>query len=272
MLGILRYINPIFSTILLESIQYCIPMSPFFALSHSRSANNPCANKEQSGNTLSLLNGSLILHLTPRDLEKFLHKTPMIYEDPQVICEGAPSYEYLPYPVFESEKIFDRIYQKTEKAKLKDSIAAEKIWMGIYFNKELQNGQHPKVVLKKINEEIGFGVFSANLIHGGSFVGEYTGVIRERKRKIVKDNLYCTRYTVWKMGWKKFVLDAEEKGNFTRFFNHSDQPNLSLLSVYWKGIPRMIFIALKDIEEGAQLTFDYGNLFWKECKRRPTLL
>jgi len=57
--------------------------------------------------------------------------------------------------------------------------------------------------------------------------------------------------------------------NFTRFINHNAKPNLSLQSVYWRGVPRMIFLALKEISPGTQLTFDYGHLFWKECREIP---
>jgi hypothetical protein len=207
--------------------------------------------------------------LTPSDLEKFLHRKPFLHEDPLTVFEVAPPHEHLAYPVFESEKIFDQILQKSAKAKAIDRISPEKIWMGIYFNNELENGLHPKVVVKKISDEIGLGVFAAERIRGASFAGEYTGVVREKKMKLVRDNFYCTRYTVWQMGWKKFVLDAEEKGNFTRFINHSEQPNLGLQTIYWRGVPRMIFVALKDIEAGDQLSFNYGNLFWKECKKKP---
>lgn len=143
--------------------------------------------------------------------------------------------------------------------------------MGIYFDKEIQAGSHPKVSIRFIDEEVGFGVFTEQRIPSCAFAGEYRGMIQERVKKELKDKAHCVRYTVWEMGTRKFIIDAERKGNFTRFINHSAKPNLSLQSVYWRGIPRMIFVALKEIPEGSQLTFDYGTFYWKEFRKMPVL-
>ena len=104
-----------------------------------------------------------------------------------------------------------------------------------------------------------------------SYVGEYSGIIQQRSPKELKEKNYCIRYTVWGAN-KNFTIDAEQKGNFTRFINHSATPNLGLQSIYWRGIPRMIFVTLKEIPAGAQLTFDYGPLFWKHSAQNPKIL
>jgi len=180
--------------------------------------------------------------------------------------------EFLPSPIFETEKGFNDILAKTKKAKLEDLIPPEKIWMGIYFDKEIQKGIHPRVSIRYIDSELGYGVFAEQRIPSCGFAGEYTGVVQERKKKHLKDKYYCLRYTVWEMGSRNFVVDAEEKGNFTRFINHSAKPNLGVQSVYWKGLPRMIFVALREILPGTQLTFDYGSYFWKEAPFAPKMI
>lgn len=172
-------------------------------------------------------------------------------------------------PVFESEEIFHHILFHTNKAKEKNLIAPEKTWMGIYFDKEIQQTFHPSIAIRFLDPEVGCGVFAMQRIPSCSFVGEYTGIVREREHNYVKDKTYCVRFEGWELGRKKFIIDAEKGGNFTRFINHSENPNLSLQSVYWRGMPRMIFIALKEIPEGAQLTFDYGTCFWKNCQKTP---
>ncbi|MDE3046230.1 MAG: SET domain-containing protein-lysine N-methyltransferase [Verrucomicrobiota bacterium] len=177
--------------------------------------------------------------------------------------------EYLSHPIYESADDFDLLLAKTKKAKLSDAISSEKIWMGVYFDKEMQQHLHPKISLRWISEELGFGAFAEQRIPPCTFVGEYAGVVRERKKKIVKDNDYCVRYTLWNVGRKKFIIDANEQGNFTRFINHSFRPNLGLQSIYWRGLPRMIFISLKEIAPGDQLSFDYGTLFWKKSANAP---
>ncbi len=188
------------------------------------------------------------------------------------IEEGSRDFFYIPYPIFESEKILDEVLEQARKAKEQDLIPPEKIWMGIYFDTEIQTGLNPRLSVRHINEEIGFGVFAEQKIPSCSFVGEYTGVVKERRKKLLKDKIYCVRYASWQAGRRQFILDAEQYGNHTRFINHSAEPNLALHSVYWRGLPRMVFISLKEIPEGTQLSFDYGRSFWKEMNREPQCL
>jgi hypothetical protein len=187
------------------------------------------------------------------------------------VPESLPAIDFLYQPLFESDEVFNDILSGTKKAKTADKIPPEKIWMGIYFDKEIQEGNHPKVSVRFINDKVGFGVFAEKRITSCAFAGEYRGVIKEVKKKELKDKIHSVRYTVWEMGRRRFVLDAEKKGNFTRFINHSAKPNLSLQSVYWRGVPRMIFVTLKEIQPETQLTFDYGTFFWKECSQTPVV-
>lgn len=178
------------------------------------------------------------------------------------------SFEYLPQPIFETNCSLEDVINTVAKTKLEDKISSDKIWMGIYFDKEIRNGIHSPIQIRYVDSQIGFGVFAAQKISPCTFVGEYTGIIQQRTPKQLKEKNYCLRYPVWG-GRKNFCIDAEGKGNFTRFLNHSSNPNLGLQSLYWRGIPRMIFIALKEIPEGSQLTFDYGPIFWKRHPQIP---
>jgi hypothetical protein len=187
---------------------------------------------------------------------------------------GMPNiegFEYLQAPIFESEKRLDEVLGIVSKAKNEDLIPSEKIWMGIYFDKEIRKGIHAPIEIRYMNAEIGYGIFASKKIPACTYVGEYTGVIQQKSSKELKDKTYTMRYTVWE-GKKNFCIDAEKMGNFTRFLNHSSRPNLGLQSVYWRGVPRMIFISLVDIPEGAHMTFDYGTTFWKHHKRSPIVL
>jgi hypothetical protein len=180
-------------------------------------------------------------------------------------------FQYLSYPIFETKEGLEQVIAQTAKAKLEDKIPAEKIWMGIYFDKELSRGIHPPISIRYIDPEVGYGVFSEKKIPSCTYAGEFTGTVQERKPKELKDKYHCLRYAAWE-GRKNFCIDAEQKGNFTRFINHSAKPNLGLQSIYWRGIPRMIFVTLKEIRAGAQLTFDYGPFFWKEFSKPPQLI
>lgn len=177
--------------------------------------------------------------------------------------------EYLPRPIFQSYSALKEVLFRAQRAKQEDEIPTEKVWMGIYYDSEIVMQQNPAIAIRYIDDEVGFGAFAAQRIPPCAFVGEYTGIVKERKPRHLKDKYYCVRYSAWQMGKRKFVVDAENKGNFTRFINHSNKPNLSLQSIFWKGMPRMIFIALQEIAEGMQLTFDYGDIFWKDHDQIP---
>jgi SET domain-containing protein len=57
------------------------------------------------------------------------------------------------------------------------------------------------------------------------------------------------------------VIDAT-KGNLTRFINHSIHPNLKPIHVFYEGFYHLIFLALRRIEKGTQLSYDYGKNYW----------
>lgn len=248
-------------------------------------------NRIESVKSLVFLNPQLrhkpnAFGLTPHELSFFLPRREIsqlfdsapsrnFCSEPNVLIElseGSSSFqeiEFLSQPLFENEKVLEEILIQSKRAKMEDIIPPERIWMGIYFDEEIQKGAHPKVSIQYINDKVKFGVFAEKKIPPCAFVGEYTGIIQERRKKELQGKVYCARYTVWEMGRRQFIIDAEKKGNFTRFINHSATPNLALQSVYWRGMPRMIFVALKEIEKGSQLTFDYGTFFWKEQKQTP---
>ena len=56
-------------------------------------------------------------------------------------------------------------------------------------------------------------------------------------------------------------IDGEENGNVSRFLNHSCEPNLYFDIVRINHfIPQAAFFALRDIEDGEELTFSYRDV------------
>jgi histone-lysine N-methyltransferase ASH1L len=53
-------------------------------------------------------------------------------------------------------------------------------------------------------------------------------------------------------------IDASNDDGLARYINHSCNPNCKLIQWYVKGLPRMCFFAIKEIEKGAELTFNYN--------------
>ena len=62
------------------------------------------------------------------------------------------------------------------------------------------------------------------------------------------------------------VIDATEVGNWSRFINHSCDPNAETQKWVVKGEVRIAVFAIKDIPKGKELTYHY-NLDWNGGKR-----
>eukprot|EP00579_Thalassiosira_antarctica_P033164 CAMPEP_0202002938 /NCGR_PEP_ID=MMETSP0905-20130828/8664_1 /ASSEMBLY_ACC=CAM_ASM_000554 /TAXON_ID=420261 /ORGANISM="Thalassiosira antarctica, Strain CCMP982" /LENGTH=322 /DNA_ID=CAMNT_0048559989 /DNA_START=83 /DNA_END=1051 /DNA_ORIENTATION=- len=68
----------------------------------------------------------------------------------------------------------------------------------------------------------------------------------------------------------RIYVDAEDEYEslWTRFFNHASPPynNVNPKSIHesYDGNPRVWFIANRDIEEGEEICFDYGDDYWLE--------
>ena len=93
-------------------------------------------------------------------------------------------------------------------------------------------------------------------------MGEYTGIVRENVRIYFAPlNNYCYEYPVPDALGRSFVIDAT-RGNFTRFINHSRAPNLKPVYAFFDGFYHLIFLSLKEIQKGEQLSYDYGRNYW----------
>uniref|UniRef100_A0A7S0L8E2 SET domain-containing protein n=1 Tax=Coccolithus braarudii TaxID=221442 RepID=A0A7S0L8E2_9EUKA len=75
----------------------------------------------------------------------------------------------------------------------------------------------------------------------------------------------CTGDYIFKVG-DDLYIDGEDcsTSNWTRFLNHGE-PNLRVKSLLkgMDGKPRVWFVALRDIEIGEELLWDYGESYWK---------
>lgn len=73
-------------------------------------------------------------------------------------------------------------------------------------------------------------------------------------------------------GDEQFVCDAKFYGNFTRFINHSCQPNVIGIRTFTvhqdHKFPYISFFTNKDISANSELTLNYGDNYWLvKCKR-----
>jgi len=103
----------------------------------------------------------------------------------------------------------------------------------------IKNKQIVSLYLKKINQEIGYGVYANQSLKKGQIIGEYTGEMisnsdfkklsEQNKRK---DYAWAVGPVRKKTGWfgkifsfslnrEQVVIDGYALGNETRFVNHS---------------------------------------------------
>ena len=100
-----------------------------------------------------------------------------------------------------------------------------------------------------------YGLYALNKIEKFDVVGEYTGKISTTGGRYVAGfkNLEYTN---------NFGVDAQESGNELRFINDyhniNVKPNTILKNVYIDKRPKILVVAIEDIEEDEELLLDYG--------------
>lgn len=111
-----------------------------------------------------------------------------------------------------------------------------------------------KFVIKKTTGK-GLGVFAIDFIPKGVYIGEYAG------RVVDMDTQGKFVFQIRENTPSKVIVttvDAGYFGNFTRFFNHSCEPNLEVRAI--RGdyiIPHIGFFTIQDIRPNEELCFRY---------------
>jgi len=147
--------------------------------------------------------------------------------------------------------------------KRKECVAMNR-WVSTLFADSCdQRREISSVDIKFINPLVGYGIFATANIAALTYVGEYTGIVEKRNKRKNSCNDYIFGYVVCgdETSW---VIDAEHQGNFTRFINHSYQPNLTSRWIIIDEVTRIILFSNRLIRLGEQLTYDYGPYYWKK--------
>jgi hypothetical protein len=141
--------------------------------------------------------------------------------------------------------------------------------LGRDFQREINAGYVADLTISWIDDFIGYGVFANQEIPAGSYIGEYTGIVRRLNRLNPDHNAYCFHYPTRFWSWKYFMIDALHEGNETRFINHSNEPNLQPQCIVDadQGLLHLVFFAAKHIDKGSELTFNYGPDYWKHRQK-----
>ncbi|KAG6901243.1 hypothetical protein C0995_014649 [Termitomyces sp. Mi166 len=143
-------------------------------------------------------------------------------------------------------------------------------------NRVVQHGRKCAIRIQKTQEK-GWGVFAgAKKIYAGSFIGVYAGELLTDQAGEIRGitynkfgRTYLFDLDFWhlrqgKEDWDiQYTVDAYHAGNFTRFLNHSCDPNCSLVSCYINDSdlqkPLLTVFAKRDIEPFEELCFSYSG-------------
>lgn len=173
------------------------------------------------------------------------------------------SIKYLPQLEFSCDKILQKVEKRCIRKLQHEKYRKTNQWVTGLYERDLQFKKEPAFEIKKVSSLVGQGVFARKKIPELSFCGEYTGVVRKRSRRTDRDNDYIFGYIIGPRD-TKWVIDAREKGNYTRFINHSDSPNLTSRWMISGGVCHIILFTNRLIHPGEQLTYDYGPLYWRD--------
>ncbi|KAK4554901.1 hypothetical protein LTR86_008049 [Recurvomyces mirabilis] len=102
------------------------------------------------------------------------------------------------------------------------------------------------------------GLLACCAFEPGSAVGEFVGQITSglQNMDVMVGQTDKAVYQIWQ----------GRKGNFTRFVNHSCQPNSQYERFVWLGTQRIVLMSM-GIEAGKEITVDYSESYWKNLDK-----
>ena len=113
----------------------------------------------------------------------------------------------------------------------------------------------------------GLGVRTETSVPGGTFIGEYVGEIvsvAEASARLAAtrraESCYIVQYREHLSDGRVMTtnVDATNKGNVTRFLNHSCDPNVVMVPVRVNSVlPRLCLFSSREVSAGEELCFSY---------------
>ncbi len=174
---------------------------------------------------------------------------------------------YLPHLDYQNWRVENDLKKQCERAFQNGRVGNLALWLGKFHGTAMDLALVPDITIIYVNDNVGYGVITNKFIRKWDFVGEYTGVVRRRRFIFPNLNDYCFMYPRHWISRKLYCIDSEREGNFTRFINHSDYPNLESVAVFKDGFFHIIFRAVQDILPGQELAYDYGDVYWTKREK-----
>lgn len=131
------------------------------------------------------------------------------------------------------------------------------------------SGWNPKLVLAKMEGELGWGVFAAEPFDNDEYIAGVYGVITdefstEQQKadtsgliRTKKKSLDGSQHAFGIMPQLPFRTNAEHFRSLGAFVNHSSEPNGATEHMLARGVPMIVIYANRKIEAGEQILIDY---------------
>ncbi|PSN66724.1 SET domain-containing protein [Corynespora cassiicola Philippines] len=117
-----------------------------------------------------------------------------------------------------------------------------------------------EIELRWVNDVVQIGAFARKSHRPGSCVGEYFGEVVPQGIA-ESDTTYLFQLP---LGDRSVAaMDALRVGSWTRFINHSCQPNAVCKAMRIGGSMRLVIVVGTSIKEGEEFTIDYGSAHWE---------
>jgi uncharacterized protein len=177
--------------------------------------------------------------------------------------ENLGQFQYQPTLCFETPTLREEVL-KACRSNILTELSVRQKWCSAFYRRDILSGAlYPDLILKWVSPIVGYGLFAGKDIPVQSYIGTYTGVMRRWRWWFKRGNDYCFEYTAGDFK-TPFFIDAEKKGGLVRFINHSENPNLETMPVLVEGVMYIILCAIAPILKGTQLTYDYGEDYWRK--------
>ncbi|TRY93997.1 hypothetical protein DNTS_032818 [Danionella cerebrum] len=176
--------------------------------------------------------------------------------------------------VVESRKVTDYFPIRRSSRKSKSELKCEeKQHIDMLITDGIEKGMMVRYIEGK-----GRGVFTTQLFQKGQFVVEYHGDLlqmedaRRREAAYAQDpNTGCYMY-YFQYQSRTYCVDAtRESGRLGRLINHSKSGNCQTRVHEISGLPHLILTASRDIQEGEELLYDYGDRSRASIQAHPWL-
>ncbi|OAG05646.1 SET domain-containing protein [Paraphaeosphaeria sporulosa] len=121
----------------------------------------------------------------------------------------------------------------------------------------------------RMTEHRGVGVYTKRAFRQGTILGWYSGELRTLSSMEYNTNAYLMEIEIGDLGSNTPVesvptvfIDGEQKGNWTRFINHSCAADC-VFRIMRVGSTRIMAVqAVRDIPRGKELSVDYGQEYY----------